>query len=91
MQKEYGKYIVSNPSVCGGELVFRGTRMMVRDVFDYLQEGMTIDDVVIAFDGYITREAVVEAIDLAVEQLKHVHEPTRRKHHRTGKRKTATA
>ncbi len=30
-RKEYGEYIVSDPKICGGDLTFKGTRILVKD------------------------------------------------------------
>lgn len=31
-RKEYGDYVVSDSKICGGDLTFKGTRMLVKDV-----------------------------------------------------------
>ena len=31
-KKEFGEYIVSDPEICGGDLTFKGTRVLVKDV-----------------------------------------------------------
>lgn len=35
---EIDKYIVLEPLVCGGELTFRGTRILLRGVLEFLEE-----------------------------------------------------
>jgi uncharacterized protein (DUF433 family) len=38
-----GGLVVSNPDVLGGTPVFRGTRMPVKTLFDYLADGLSLD------------------------------------------------
>src|SRR3989442_15828485 len=38
-RKEYGEYIVSDPKICGGDLTFKGTRVLVKDVLYYVSQG----------------------------------------------------
>lgn len=47
--------IVSNPGILGGVPVFKGTRLPVQTLFDYLAEGLTLDYFLDSFDG-VTRE-----------------------------------
>lgn len=63
-----GKYLEINPRVCGGKLIFRGTRVPVRIVFAYLAEGLTVDE---ARKGWLTVscEAILEALSLAKDAL----------------------
>ncbi len=62
---EYGKYIVSDPKICGGELTFKGTRMFVKDVLHMLAKGYDWDRICREFYGQINHEAIVETIELA--------------------------
>jgi uncharacterized protein (DUF433 family) len=47
--------VVSNPGILGGTPVFRGTRLPVQSLFDYLADGLTLDYFLETFDG-VTRE-----------------------------------
>ena len=47
-----------------GAWVFRGTRIPVSAVFENLEDGLTIDQIVEMFDG-LKREQVVTALDFA--------------------------
>jgi uncharacterized protein (DUF433 family) len=49
--------IVSNPTICHGNLVIRGTRIMVWLILEYLANGDSIDDVLTAYPS-LTREDV---------------------------------
>ncbi|MCI0525524.1 MAG: DUF433 domain-containing protein [Acidobacteria bacterium] len=68
-REEYGEYIVSDPEICGGDLTFKGTRVLVRDVLFYLSEGRDWDWIAAAYRHNINREAIAEAVALASEAL----------------------
>lgn len=48
----------------GGAVVFAGTRVPVETLFDYLEEGETIDDFLEGFPG-VTREQVIAVLEEA--------------------------
>ena len=64
-KKAFGRYIVSDPLICHGQLTFRGTRMLVADVLELVADGMDWDDIIKECHGNITRPAIAEAIRLA--------------------------
>ena len=47
--------VVSNPGILSGTPVFRGTRLPVRALFDYLADGLSLDYFLETFEG-VTRE-----------------------------------
>jgi uncharacterized protein (DUF433 family) len=47
--------VVSNPEILQGKPVFRGTRMPVESLFDYLAEGLSLDYFLETFPS-VTRE-----------------------------------
>lgn len=47
--------VVSNPGILQGTPVFRGTRLPVQTLFDYLSDGLTLDYFLETFEG-VTRE-----------------------------------
>ncbi len=53
--------VESVPGRVSGAWVFRGTRMPVATVFENLEDGMTIDEIVAEFD--VTREQVKAVLD----------------------------
>ena len=63
-----GRYVVIAPGVCGGRPTFRGTRVEVRTVFDWLRNGRTIQDILKGYPS-LSEAAVEEAIKLAAEAL----------------------
>jgi uncharacterized protein (DUF433 family) len=64
-KKAFGRYIVSDPLICHGQLTFRGTRIMVDGVLALLSEGRDWDDIIKQCHGRITRAAIAETIRLA--------------------------
>lgn len=68
-RKEYGEYIVSDSKICGGDLTFKGTRVLVKDVLYYVAKGKDWDWISKAYDGRLSHEAIAEAVELAREAL----------------------
>jgi uncharacterized protein (DUF433 family) len=60
--------VESVPGRVGGAWVFRGTRMPVAAVFENLEDGVTIDELVELYDG-LTREQVRAVLDFAAHSL----------------------
>jgi uncharacterized protein (DUF433 family) len=56
--------IVKDPEILGGILVFRGTRVPVQNLIDYLTTGETIDMFLDAFPT-VKREQVIQFLELA--------------------------
>jgi uncharacterized protein (DUF433 family) len=55
--------VESVPGKVSGAWVFRGTRMPVVTIFENLEDGMTIDEIMEQFD--VTREQVMAVLDFA--------------------------
>ena len=60
--------IHSDPRIQGGVPVFVGTRVPVKNLFDYLEAGDSLDDFLKSFPS-VTREQAVAALELAREAL----------------------
>ena len=60
-----GRYIVTDPEICHGKPVFRGTRIMVSQVLEQLANGMAWETIVEEWRGAVTKEAIAEAVRLA--------------------------
>ena len=60
--------ISSTPDVLGGTPVFRGTRVPVQTLIEYLEGGRTIDDFI---DGFptVTRQQVVAFLEEAKARM----------------------
>ena len=49
--------VVSNPHILGGTPVFRGSRLPVQTLFDYLSDGRTLDYFLETFEGVTRQQA----------------------------------
>jgi uncharacterized protein (DUF433 family) len=60
--------IVKDSGILGGAPVFRGTRVPLRALFDYLEAGETIEEFL---EGYpsVSREMAIAALEEAKELL----------------------
>lgn len=67
--KTIGRYIVTDPKICHGSPVFRGTRILVADVLEQVANGMAWDAIIEEWRGSVSREAIAEAIKLARKAL----------------------
>jgi uncharacterized protein (DUF433 family) len=59
--------VESVPGKVSGAWVFRGTRMLVATVFENLEAGASIDDLMEWFD--VTREQLTEVLNFAARSL----------------------
>ena len=66
-QRLYGRHIVSDPDICHGKPTFRGTRIMVADVLDQVEEGLAWEAIAEEWRGAVTKEAVAEAVRLSTQ------------------------
>jgi uncharacterized protein (DUF433 family) len=64
-----GRFVTTDPDVCHGEPVFRGTRILVSDVLEQVANGMAWETIIEEWRGAINREAIAEAVRLAREAL----------------------
>ncbi len=60
----YNDRIVRNPQICGGQPIFKGTRVTLRTVLASLADGDSIEDILGAFPT-LKREDVRAAIAFA--------------------------
>ncbi len=60
--------IHSDPEILGGTPVFVGTRVPLRNLFDYLQRGHSLDEFLVAFPS-VTREQAMAVLEAAHEVL----------------------
>lgn len=60
--------VESVPGKVSGAWVFKGTRMPVAAVFENLEDGLTIDEIVELYDG-LTCEQVQAVLDFAAQSL----------------------
>jgi len=57
-----------NPEKVSGTPVFSGTRVPVKNLFDYLEGGESIDDFLEGFPP-VTREQAIAVLEMAEESL----------------------
>jgi uncharacterized protein (DUF433 family) len=60
--------VVSNPGILGGTPVFRGTRLPVATLFDYLADGLSLDYFLETFEG-VTREQAQAVLRYGWERI----------------------
>ena len=60
--------VASDPDILGGTLCFAGTRVPVRNLFDYLEGGSDIDSFLATFD-WVARDQVVAVLEYSVATL----------------------
>ena len=60
--------IVSHPHTLGGTPVFRGTRVPLQALIDYLESGYTIDQFLQGFPT-VTKQQVIHFLDEAKERV----------------------
>ena len=60
--------VVSNPGILGGTPVFRGTRLPVQTLFDYLADGLSLDYFLETFEG-VTREQAKAVLRCGWERI----------------------
>jgi uncharacterized protein (DUF433 family) len=53
-----GGLVVSRPDILGGTPVFRGTRMPVKTLFDYLADGLSLEYFLESFPSVAREQAV---------------------------------
>jgi uncharacterized protein (DUF433 family) len=63
-----GKIINIDPEILGGTPVFSGTRVPVKNLFDYLEAGKSIDSFVEDFDT-IKKEQILQLLELTNKLL----------------------
>jgi uncharacterized protein (DUF433 family) len=73
---EFGEYIVSDPEICHGQLTFKGTRVLVKDVLHMLAKGKSGDWISDGCHG-LPQEAFAEALLLATKALNETPEKLR--------------
>ena len=64
------KHIDSDPKICGGDLVFKGTRIPVYLVLDLIEGGVNIPDIRKQYYPQLSEEAIKAAIHYASEIIK---------------------
>ncbi|MFQ6041969.1 MAG: DUF433 domain-containing protein [Candidatus Poribacteria bacterium] len=66
---ELGEYIAADAHICRGQPTFKGTRLLVRFVLEYFLDGFDIEEISQKWAEHIPREAVMEAVQLALRAI----------------------
>jgi uncharacterized protein (DUF433 family) len=61
---EIGEYLAADTRVCGGRLIFKGTRILVSDALELAKAGYTAKAIADQYRGIVTPQAVKEALTL---------------------------
>ncbi len=61
-------FLWADPDRLGGRVCFRGTRVPVDALFENLEDGISVDEFLDAFEG-VTREQVVGVLEAARQTL----------------------
>jgi uncharacterized protein (DUF433 family) len=64
-----GQYVVRAVGVCGGRPTFKYTRIEVARALDRLAAGESLESIVAGYGGRVSREAMLEAIDIATRHF----------------------
>ncbi len=67
-QVESSTVIHSDPDISGGTPVFRGTRVPVQSLFDYLEGGETLDQFLEQFPS-VSKDQALAALELACDYV----------------------
>ena len=59
---EIGRHLAIDTRVCGGRLIFKGTRILVSDVLELLRAGFAPEQISQEYRRLVTPEAVREAV-----------------------------
>lgn len=65
---DIGQHLTIDPEIMHGALTFKGTRVPVSMVLEYIEDGLSIDEVEMHWPQ-VSREAAREAVRLASESL----------------------
>ena len=65
---DISNFIISNPEILGGKPVFKGTRVPVSNLFEYIESGYTVNDFLEGFPT-VKRTQVKHVLDLLSKQI----------------------
>ena len=66
MRIEINKFIIADSKICHGKLTFNGTRIMVWQVLEMLENGATVQEIFEAFPS-LREEHIKAALQYAVD------------------------
>ena len=70
-----GRHIVTDPKICHGKPTFKGTRVMVSDVLEQIEEGLAWETIIEGWHHSISKDAIAEALQLSRKAfLRHIED-----------------
>lgn len=66
----YMDYITVDPRVCHGQPCFKGTRVMVYLVFELLEAGVSVEEIIKRYYRKLTKKHIKAALHYAAELMK---------------------
>lgn len=66
---EIGRHLAADPRVCGGRLIFKGSRILVSDVLELAEAGYSAEAITRQYRGIIRPAAIREAVSLIRRKL----------------------
>ncbi|MBI2130822.1 DUF433 domain-containing protein [Candidatus Woesearchaeota archaeon] len=66
MRVEINKYIVADSKICHGQLTFNGTRVMVWQILEMVEGGMSSDEIIKDYPS-LTKEHIKAALRYAAD------------------------
>ena len=64
-----GEHVVRADGVCGGRPTFKYTRIEVTGALARLAVGESLETIVAGYDGRVSKEAMLEAIEIVVREF----------------------
>ena len=64
-----GEYVVRAAGVCGGRPTFKYTRIEITGALDRIAAGESLEEIVAGYGGRISREAVMEALQVVTSSF----------------------
>ena len=66
--------IISNPEILGGKPVFKGTRVPVSNLIEYIESGFTVNDFLEGFPT-VKKSQVKQVLDLLSKHMLQIAKP----------------
>ena len=70
MRIEINEFIVIDSNICHGKPTFKGTRIMVWQVLEMLEAGVSIEEIMNSFITPLTKEQIKAALQYAADLMK---------------------
>ncbi len=67
MRVEINEYIVADSEICHGKPTFKGTRIMVWQVLEMLEAGMSVKEILTSFITPLTKDHIKAALHYAAD------------------------